>query len=149
MISTEKCPHCKGAPENLIGHRFKICGYCMQPVKDIQVHKPEKSTEETIGLESVSFLTTSGITAFAIFGLEVSLFNALIFGLITALLLSGLVKPMLLTLMSLGILLIFLFTADKIVEFSLYFIEQVILFFELRNSEFIKGGVTTVAELYG
>ena len=118
----------------------------MQPVKDKLVHTPESSAEESIGMESVSFLTTSGITAFAIFGLEVSLFNALIFGLITALLISGLVKPMLLTLKSLGILFIFLFTAYKIVEFSLYFIDQVILFFELRDSIFIKGGVAIVAE---
>ena len=104
MISTEKCPHCKGVSKKHIGRRFKICGYCMQPVKSI-----ERSENNAIGLESVSFLTTSGIIAIGVFGFELSLFNALILGLISAFLITDIYKPVLLTLKAIGVLLIFLF----------------------------------------
>lgn len=137
MINSQQCPHCKGVKQKQIGGRFKVCAYCMQPVENCS----EKQNDEVIGMESVSFLTTSGVTALGIFGLDLSVFNALVLGLISAFLITDLLKPIILTLKAIGVLLILLFATGKIVDFTLYFIEQVILFFELRDSVILKDGL--------
>ncbi|MCM8570436.1 hypothetical protein NE848_13665 [Gramella jeungdoensis] len=148
MINSQNCPHCIGARKSHIGKRYKICGYCMQAVKERTVRTTERKDTLPIGMESASFLTTSGVTALAVFGLKISLFNGLILGLISALLVTGLIKPFILTLKAIGLVIIFLFMVGELVDFSLYFIEQVILFFELKNSLILKDGVVSLLDLH-
>ncbi|TBW26410.1 hypothetical protein [Gramella sp. KN1008] len=147
MINSQKCPHCKGVKKSHIGNRLKICGYCMQPVKEKSDKVAENSNEEIIGMESVSFLTTSGVTALGILGFELSIFNALFLGLLSAFLITDLFKPIILTLKAIGVVLILLFATGKIVDFTLYFIEQIIIFFELKNSLELKDSVVSIFEL--
>ncbi|MUP47473.1 hypothetical protein E0K83_17155 [Gramella sp. BOM4] len=98
--------------------------------------------------ESLSILTTSGVTAISVFGLEISLFNGLLLGLIITLLVVGFLKPIYLTLSALGAMFLVVFSANKIVEYSLYFIEQVILFFQLRDEAFMKNSISAIIDGY-
>lgn len=110
----------------------------MQPITNSE---SKSNSGKNIGMESVSFLTISGVIALSVFGFELSVFNGLLLGLLSAFFLTGLSNAIFLTLKGLGLLLIFLYTADKLVQFSLHFIEQVILFFELRESLPLKDGL--------
>lgn len=144
MSSFKDCPYCADSKKKQIGVKFKICAYCMRPVTSKNV--PANGNE--LATESVSILTTSGVIALSVFGLELSFFNSLLLGLLSAFFITGLSKALLLGLKALGLILIFIYTANKLVDFSLYFIEQVIIFFELRQNFTLKDGLAAAFVLF-
>lgn len=98
--------------------------------------------------EVASLLTTSSVTALTVFGLEISLLNGLLLGLIITLLVVGFFKPIYLTLSALGAVFLVLITANKLVEYGIYFIKQLILFFNLRDGAFMENSVMAVIDQY-
>ncbi len=132
-MNYKNCEYCKDIEAKHIGSKFKICGYCMQPVDNKQIENEPVHQEMIVGKESASLLTTSGVTALAIFGFEISVFNSLLIGLLSAVILVGMVKPALLVLKSFGVLGLFLLFADKMVDLIVYFVNQVQIYFQLTQ----------------
>lgn len=156
MKPGDTCRHCEYEEKRFLGEKFKICAYCMQPV-NFEKGENELSLkgkndingktvfkDEPISLrENTSFLTTAGVMFLAIFGLQMSSFNAFIFGLISAVLVIGPIKPSLIILKFFGVLAILLVLSGKLVEVVFYMTDKVIRYFELWEFYEIKDGITT------
>ncbi|MDX1428033.1 MAG: hypothetical protein R3206_09440 [Salegentibacter mishustinae] len=93
--------------------------------------------------ESLSLLSTSAVTALGIFGLELSILNSIILGLIVTLLVLGFFKPIFLSLGILCIGILILFSDCKLVAYGVYFAEQLIIFFSLREGPFFDNGIVS------
>ncbi|AVR46853.1 hypothetical protein C7S20_17185 [Christiangramia fulva] len=94
--------------------------------------------------ESTSFLTTSGVAFFAIFGLHLSSFNAFILGIISAILMVGLIKPTIIMLKILVSLVVLFLLGGKIIQGVCFLVDQAIKYFELwklleKKDELIRG----------
>lgn len=144
MKSRHTCHDCEFAEKRFVGEKFKMCVYCMQPVDPVKerndfspsgdmAEKEDVPYFEKVGSlrESTSFLTTSGVAFFAIFGLHMSSFNAFILGIISAILMVGLIKPTIIMLKFFGCVAILFLIGGKLVEGVTYFVDQIIRYFEL------------------
>lgn len=143
MKYQHECPDCRFEEKRSIGGKFKICAYCLQPVDSENIKEkfsfsekkviPQEASLAGTGVlrESTSFLTTSGVAFLAISGLQISLFNAIIFGVICAVLIVGLTKPTIILLKLLGCLTLFFLIGGKLIEAALSFVDQAVRYFEL------------------
>lgn len=146
-MNPKNCEYCKEIEARHIGTKYKICGYCMQPVTEEQQQVQQPQQEIIVGKESASLLTTSGVTALAIFGFEISVFNSLLIGLLSAVILVGMVKPAILVLKSFGVLGLFLLFADKMVDLIVYFVHQVNIYFKLTKEISNQKTITIIQDL--
>lgn len=142
MKSQHECPDCRFEEKRSIGRKFKICAYCLQPVDSENKEEfsfsekkviPQEASSAGTGVlrENTSFLTTSGVAFLAISGLHMSPFNAIIFGIICAVLIVGLTKPTIVLLKLLGGLTLFFLIGGKLIEAALSFVDQAVRYFEL------------------